>query len=916
MLDSSTTPASDRTARWTVLGWLAALAFCIYAPWAPLEWWWLAPCSVVPLIMLAAVTGWRTRTLALLVACASAPAWLALEWWIHQVSIAGLPVLVLYMSFWTMAEFIVLRWLMQRRPEWPLAWSAVVAIVSVEWLRGVAVLDGYPWFSHGMPLVHWPLAAQCADISSVSVLSAVVAIVSASIVLCLRGKWIRGISTIACVMVCVLGYGLWRLDHAAPAAGEATARVLVVQTNLATSNKLAWSPSDQVRDVDRWLTMTVESLQSGGACDLAVWPETMVPGMGLEPEVTENMAEGGFYPGLHYIRVLRLLASASDTPLLVGSHATESLSVAEGRWKYAHLYNSAYLITPSGQLTRYDKIFLTPFGETMPLISNWEWLEGQLLALGASGMTFDLDAGVSTGSLEVRPGLRVAAPICFEDTVPRVVRSLVWSRGERQADILLNLSNDGWFGASDAGRRHHLTMARGRAIENRTPLIRCANTGISCAVDAAGRMIWEAEPQVEGAHRIEVGLCQSSSLFGRYGDLLSMLAITMLIFGLVPLHTRCCWSRSAVAGLIAAAALGCAGLLAACESQATLPAVDGRPWSTKSASITDPKASTSGGPARLAASPATPSFPLTLDLGATQNATDLLLQASLSPSWELRARAVEGLSKSPAVLGSVAERLVGDAHPAVRFATALVIGNERLCTVAPMTRPLLVDRVAAVRAAALFALARCDESVDLTPLATMLMASEERDASTAADLLGRLGNPSALPLLQRAARTGNRQFTPERESIYLLQVAAAMVELGDETQLDPLRAALFQPEAKAELIGLACQLVVQVGDRGSLGYLHRVMGAEGAQARPLELRLVAAWGFLSLGGQNVEGVEYLGLMAAKEPDPRLRAQAAVTLGLLGTPTARDAVSQLLADKDPNVQVAAAAAILKGPIRQQ
>ena len=131
----------------------------------------------------------------------------------------------------------------------------------------------------------------------------------------------------------------------------------------------------------------------------------------------------------------------------------------------------------------------------MPYISAWPWLEARLLAIGAAGMAFDLDPGRWAGPLRLASSasdgaeiLGVATPICFEDTVPDICRRLVWSEGRRQASVILNVSNDGWFGSWAPARESHFEFSRFRAIENRTPMVRVVNTGDSGWIDSDGRI--------------------------------------------------------------------------------------------------------------------------------------------------------------------------------------------------------------------------------------------------------------------------------------------------------------------------------------------------------------------------------------------------------------------------------------------
>ncbi|MDA0803508.1 MAG: apolipoprotein N-acyltransferase [Planctomycetota bacterium] len=911
--DQGTDPARARTPGWAVALWLLSFAGSIALPFEPWGLWLLAPVSLVPLAGLGlAVQGWRTRTLAVLAFASTVPAWLSLEWWIQDVSVLGLPVLACYMGLWSAAELVALRSLARRRPNWP-AWVQLSLVaVTFEWLRGELVLGGYPWFSRGVPLVEAPVLAQSADLFGVPMLTLLCAAMSGAIfAIAVPRRRREGLVVVACVVVVTLCYGSWRM-HQVDSAQETSRAVelLVVQTDLPTSNKLRWEPRDQVIDVRRWVGLTRDGASEAPPPALVVWPETVLPGFGLEEETVQVLSAGGSYPGSMFRDAIRELSSEVGAPLLVGSHATTMLRVEGDRWAFDDSFNSAYIVGPLGNLQRYDKVFLTPFGETMPVISRWKWLEEQLLALGASGMSFDLSAGARLDSLEVCPAgaspFRIATPICFEDTMAWVVRSLVWDRGVRKAQVIVNLSNDGWFGSSVAGRRHHLQMARARAIENRTELVRCANTGISCQVDAAGRLVWMAAPSEEGAHRLSVRLASLDPPFASIGGVLSPIAAMVLLLGFIPSRrtTRSC--ASAVLSVVLLASIS------GCSSGTNLPSASDRPWSTKSASISDPDAASQGGPARLAPAATRQPFAVTSDLGNTQNATDLLLQAAAAPDAELRARAVESLRYSSGALSAVCERLIGDVNPAVRYATCIVIGDQRACELAPLTRPLLFDRYPSVRAGALYALSRCGESVDLTPLGTMLLGESETDRANAATLLGKLGNPSALPLLRTAVVRVSARANPDREAIFLLQVAAAMVVLGDETQLDPLRAALFQPESKAERIGLACQLVEEIRDSAALPHLHRIMSADGPQTRPMELRIVAATAFVRLGGGPLAGPEYLGMEGAKSASPTIRASAAFLLGAVGTPDSRTALSVLLADEDSSVQIAAAAAILRGP----
>jgi apolipoprotein N-acyltransferase len=251
----------------------------------------------------------------------------------------------------------------------------------------------------------------------------------------------------------------------------------------------------------------------------------MLPGYGLEPETIRTLVDGGYFPGDSFSRTAQRLARRLGVPLLVGSPCFLGLRAEGIRWRWDAQYNSAYLVDGDPPYQRYDKVFLTPFGETMPYISAWPWLEDKLLALGAPGMQFDLDAAAGITRLRLGDTITLATPICFEDTVAPLCRRMVHEDGRKVADLLVNLSNDGWFGGHDAGREQHAQAARFRCIENRVPMIRAVNTGMTVAVDSGGRLIGRAgsgrygRARGPGELRAELPLDSRCTVYGRVGDL-------------------------------------------------------------------------------------------------------------------------------------------------------------------------------------------------------------------------------------------------------------------------------------------------------------------------------------------------------------------------------------------------------------
>lgn len=525
-------------------GALSALAFALSFPLSedfvagwPLAFAWPA---------LLALAAWTAPSWRALAACVGIPfllAFLAHQWWMSAVTALGMPVLVAYLAGWTVLLAFLVRLLAgtAAAPRWPFAAALPVALVAIEFLRGDLVCTGYAWFFAAHPLVEWTEVAQVASLGGGWLLSGLAALVAGGAVdLAVRRDLTRIASPAAALvaLAAAFAFGSTRiaaLDAAPPAAGP---RLVLVQTNLPMSNKIAWSPEAQVEDFRAFARVTVEGVRrarESGPVDAAVWPETMVPGIGLEPESLRTLVDGGYFPSDRFEQALRELSTIVGAPLVVGSPAYLGLRVEGQRYAWDRQFNSAYLVGPEGRRARTDKIFLTPFGETMPIISRSDWLEQRLLDLGAHGMTFDLDAADAPSLLRVPTASGDAAlgvPICFEITAPWASRRIAFHDGARQAEVLVNISNDGWFDASRAGRRQHLQVAQLRAAELATPVVRAANTGISAEIDAAGRVVARLPAQTEGALAAAPRRAAGVPLAARVGDGVAWCALAASVVGL------------------------------------------------------------------------------------------------------------------------------------------------------------------------------------------------------------------------------------------------------------------------------------------------------------------------------------------------------------------------------------------------
>jgi HEAT repeat protein len=294
--------------------------------------------------------------------------------------------------------------------------------------------------------------------------------------------------------------------------------------------------------------------------------------------------------------------------------------------------------------------------------------------------------------------------------------------------------------------------------------------------------------------------------------------------------------------------------------------------------------------------------------GPVGAAVSVLTTESRSSMPLVRANAIEMLEPAVEPLRAAVQRGLVDPNPGVRFTAAMALGRQRLCGIADLARPLLDDPSASVRAAAIFALARCGDRVDQSPLADMVLSSNREARANAAMVLGALGNPSAKDLLREAMRRPLPVENPEVVRASELGLSEALVQLGDRRQLETIRAAFFAPASQAELTALASQMAGRLGDRTLVPALAALAMAEGPRQAGPELRLIAAE---ALGRMDREMVlPGLAIAYAGDDLPQVRMQAAAVLAWDNSPKGQRTLERLLQDPQARVRVAAAGALLR------
>lgn len=500
------TKATRPPGRRLLLAALLALAHAVlflvaFPPWSI---WPAAFVAVMPLVIMTRFTGVRAATIATYLAAVAL--YLVLHAWQREVSAAGYPISALYMAVYP-ALFVLLLERVHRRLPWLPGWLLPPLLwVGLEVVRGEIVFTGYAFFLLAHPTVNWLPFPQCADVVGtygVSLLAVLPAGVLFDVVVRRTGRRSTVVQVVALALIgtVVIVYGRARMDGTPAPDPASSLRCAAIQTNVPQSNKLAWTKEQMSADFTRAVELTaIAVLDAETPPDLVVWPETMLPtGFGFNDEAIEEMTRFSLL-GAAFASDLKEVQRRLRTPMIVGASATDGLRIREDSSSESGLdadfdatYNSAFAVVGGRVLAgRYDKQYLTPFGEVIPYLSAVDALERAVLAFGARGMKFDLSRGSAPNVITVDvngQSIRFGTPICFEVTSARVCRKLTFSGGQRRAEVLLNLTNDGWFGSSAGGRRQHLQAARFRCIELRTPMLRSANTGISAAIDGAGRLL-------------------------------------------------------------------------------------------------------------------------------------------------------------------------------------------------------------------------------------------------------------------------------------------------------------------------------------------------------------------------------------------------------------------------------------------
>lgn len=410
------------------------------------------------------------------------------------VSICIFIILIAYMAVYFAALCFLMR--LGEKKGVPSVLSLPFLWVSLEYIRSF-LLTGFPWANLGYSQYRILPLIQIADITGVYGISFLVVLGNVVFYLLLKGfvksrgekggyPLCSGILFLS-LMTLVFIYGSIRLSHSEP--GEAI-KVALIQGNIDQSIK--WDPA--FRDATITIYERLSRQAAAGGVDLVVWPESASPFF---------FQEGGT-PSSR----ISALASGINAPILFGSPAYDDVNGVR------KLYNSAFLLSAEGKLLgRSDKAHLVPFGEYVPMAKALPFVQKMVEGVG------DFSPGEHLVVLD--PGkAKIGVLVCFEGIFPELSRQYA----KAGAQVLVNITNDAWYGRSSAPYQH-LSMASFRAVENRLPLIRAANTGITAIIDCNGRIAGETSLFKEAFLVDRVKMGTSGTLYSRFGDVFAVLCI-------------------------------------------------------------------------------------------------------------------------------------------------------------------------------------------------------------------------------------------------------------------------------------------------------------------------------------------------------------------------------------------------------
>ncbi len=523
----------QRLTAWLTCPFALALGsgLLLWASLPPLSWWplgWIAPIGWLWLIARPTL-GQRRPYWAI---------WLAsVIYWVlvmqgirlaHWANYIGLTAMSCYLGIY-LPLFIAIGRIARHRWRLPLVIVAPVAWTGMELARGYGPLAfSMALLAHSQ--VKQPLLIQVADLFGPYTVSFIVMCVAA----CIFSAWpsrqhrwrFWPLLLASGLITLTLLYGRYRLTQVPPGSARSPVRVAIIQGSIDTL--FEDNPERPQETLEQYTQLTVKACQKYQPVDLVIWPETMfqiddilVDAHGqprLEPPWDRSVVE----------QVQRIFRRHIGMRVQLWNNVQRRDATDENRrtswifgvptWQFGDYrprrYNTAMMVTPQGKIVgRYYKMRPVIFGEYVPL--------GDIFP--ALYHLFPMPNGLTRGTQPVVwnvDSLKMSPSICFESTMPQLIRwqvSELDRRGE-SPDVLVNLTNDGWFWGSSI-LDMQLNCAIFRAVEMRRPFLVAANTGFSAWIDGNGRLLAQGPRHASGTLLAKVVPDGRLSRYEQWGDL-------------------------------------------------------------------------------------------------------------------------------------------------------------------------------------------------------------------------------------------------------------------------------------------------------------------------------------------------------------------------------------------------------------
>lgn len=446
------------------------------------------------------------------------------------------------------------------------AFNHAAIFAGLEVLRGW-FLTGFGWNGLGIAFHETPVMAQGADLLGVAGLTFIlvffqtVAIQVGHRMMKTGSDGIRSPRWDFAIAIMSIGalliYGILRISMEGKKE-TVPLKALLVQINIPHEGARVLWPAEKVHMAyeedtlnalndlalqdEKNLQQAIEQSEEGSIelsrPDWVLWPETALTGRIIR---TDDGQWGAWRENIETIS--RIRESPYEFDLIYGAVEIEGEAREDGLYQKENprFHNSIIIESPKGDLQSFPKHHLVIFGETIPFIETFPFLKK--IYEQQSGQTYNgsFSSGSSLEPLTTKLNgteIQIIPAVCFEDTVPRLTRKFV----RNAPQIIVNLTNDGWFKTSPAASQH-FANARFRAIELRRPMLRCANTGVSAAIDTTGSTFHpktgknqiildkNSSPFVRDSLFVELGipLKPSFSLYAIVGDYgIILLSLTAL----------------------------------------------------------------------------------------------------------------------------------------------------------------------------------------------------------------------------------------------------------------------------------------------------------------------------------------------------------------------------------------------------